>query len=255
MARPDNETFQLTDIALALSFYTRLPLAAGFVVPGRSLAEAQWAAPLAGLAVALAGGLAWWVASWLGLPAMAAAALALAAIVLVTGALHEDGLADTADGFGGGASRIAKLEIMRDSHVGTYGVLSLILSLILRWSALVAIAPSGQMGWILLASHAASRAVIPAFMAAMPPARSDGLSAGAGTVDVPVRRLALLLGFLALLPLGPWFAVVAAIVLAICFAGLRALANRQIGGHTGDVLGALQQTGEIAILLTAAALF
>jgi adenosylcobinamide-GDP ribazoletransferase len=191
----------------------------------------------------------------LGLPVMPAAALALAATVLVTGALHEDGLADTADGFGGGATATRKLEIMRDSRIGTYGVLALLLSLLLRWSALVAVAPSGKIFWVLLAAHAASRALIPTFMAALPSARSDGLSANAGTVDVPVLRLALLIGFVALLTSGFWFALVAALILALCFFGLRALADRQIGGQTGDVLGALQQICEIAILLTAAALF
>lgn len=246
-------SYELSDLALVLSFYTRLPFAAGWVTPGRSLADAQWAAPFAGAAAALVGWLVWELAEGLGLPPMPAAALVLAAIVMVTGALHEDGLADTADGFGGGHSRLRKLEIMRDSRIGAYGVLALVLSLLLRWSALVALAPSGQMFWVLLAAHAASRAIIPAFMASLPSARSDGLSAGAGTVEIAVMRLALLFGLIALLPLGIWFTFVTALILAAWFVTLRALADRQIGGHTGDVLGTLQQGAEIAILLTAAA--
>lgn len=245
--------FHPADIALVLSFYTRLPVAASLVHPGRSLGDAHWAAPLAGAVIGLVGAAAWWLAAMV-LPATLAAAIALAVTVLVTGALHEDGLADTADGFGGGRDRARKLEIMRDSRIGSYGVIALVLSLLLRWAALVALAPAGLVPLALLASHAASRALIPAFMAALPAARPDGLSVMAGSPSTAVWGQALLVGLLALLMLGPLFAIIAAIVLALCFVALRSIALRQIGGQTGDVLGALQQVAEIAILLTACAM-
>ena len=119
----------------------------------------------------------------LGLPTTIVAALALAAGTLVTGGLHEDGLADVADGFGGGSTPEKKLTIMKDSRIGSYGVAALILSFLLRWSALVAL------GFVaipvLLLAHAASRALMPALMRLSPPARENGLSAGAGR---PVDR-------------------------------------------------------------------
>ena len=93
-----------TDIALCLVFFTRLPLPT-LDFRGRKLADAIWAAPLAGFAVAVVGALSYAIAAWLGLAAGPAAALALAAMVLATGALHEDGLSDVADGFGGGRDR------------------------------------------------------------------------------------------------------------------------------------------------------
>ncbi len=110
----------LDDIALCLVFFTRLPLPK-FDFRDRTLAQAIWAAPLAGVAVAVIGSIAYALAIALGLSRGLSAALALAATMLATGCLHEDGLSDTADGFGGGKTREKKLEIMRDSSIGAYG--------------------------------------------------------------------------------------------------------------------------------------
>src|SRR5690606_6276515 len=104
----------------------------------------------------------------LGLPPAAAAVIGLAAGILLTGALHEDGAADVADGFGGGKTRDDKLAIMRDSRIGSYGTLALMLSVLARWIALTAIASAAEGGtilWASIAAHAASRAVLPAFLA------------------------------------------------------------------------------------------
>ncbi|MBN9268884.1 MAG: adenosylcobinamide-GDP ribazoletransferase, partial [Mesorhizobium sp.] len=172
----------LRDVALGLVFFTRLPLPV-FDFRGRKLADAIWAAPLAGLAVAVIGALTYAVAARLGLASGPAAALALAATVLATGALHEDGLSDVADGFGGGRDRERKLEIMRDSRIGAYGAAALALSLLLRWNALAEIHGGWSMLAALVAAHGASRGLLGAFMHRLPPARSDGLSAGAGSVS------------------------------------------------------------------------
>lgn len=243
----------LHDITACLGFYTRLPMP---VQPHRSLATAQWAAPIAGLIVGAAAGLAGWLLLLIGVPATITAALILAASIGLTGALHEDGLADVADGFGGGHDRERKLEIMKDSRIGTYGVLALALSLLLRWSALVALLASGGAATFLalVAAHAGSRALIPAFMATVPPARPTGLSAGIGAIDARTAMIALALGGLALLLFGLAAAILCIVLLALLFIGLRRLALRQIGGQTGDVLGALQQGGKIAILVVAATL-
>jgi adenosylcobinamide-GDP ribazoletransferase len=246
----------LADLVACVGFYTRIPVPRAVPLPA-SFAAAQWAAPVAGLIVGLAGAVAMWVALWLGLPPTVAAVIALAATVLVTGALHEDGAADVGDGFGGGATRERKLEIMRDSRIGTYGVCVLALGLLARWSALGALAIAG--GWTVLvalvAAHAAARGLMPAFMALVASARDDGLSAGVGRVPATTAAVALALGGLALLPGGLVFALATALVLAIWFLSLQQLCLRQIGGQTGDVLGALEQGGEIIVLFSACFFF
>src|SRR5690606_2272058 len=123
------------DIALCLVFFTRLPLP-HFDFGSRTLAQAIWAAPLVGVAVAVAASAVHALASAAGLSPGVAAALALGAAMLTTGCLHEDGLSDVADGFGGGRTRDRKLEIMRDSRIGAYGASALLLSVLIRWSAL-----------------------------------------------------------------------------------------------------------------------
>lgn len=238
------------DIAACVTFYTRLRLPVDH--SGSSFAAAQWATPIAGIVVGICAGVALRASLELGLPEGVAAALALAISMLVTGCLHEDGLADVADGFGGGAIRERKLEIMRDSRIGTYGVAALGVTILLRWAAISALAAESAAVAALIAAHAASRAAFPAFMAVTPPARSDGLSAGVGTIPGAVVRGALALGALALLlTLGLGAAIWTAIALLAWGFALRRLAMRQIGGQTGDVLGALQQGGEIVVLLAA----
>lgn len=241
------------DIVFCLVFFTRLPLPA-FDFGGRTLAQAIWAAPVAGVVVGVAGGLVYLAALMLGVPVPVAAALTLAATMLATGALHEDGLSDVADGFGGGRTREKKLEIMRDSRIGAYGAAALMMSMLLRWSAIAALENPLYVCSALIAAHGASRALLPAFMHALPPARTDGLGAGAGAVQADAAYVALAIGAVALLALGVSGLVAAAIVLAAVFYGFRALCLRQIGGQTGDTLGALQQAGEIAVLVAAAAI-
>ncbi|MER8909589.1 adenosylcobinamide-GDP ribazoletransferase [Mesorhizobium sp. M0854] len=240
----------LDDIALCLVFFTRLPLPqADF--RGRSLAAAIWAAPVAGLAVAVVGGPVYAVGTRLGLATAPAAALTLAAILLATGCLHEDGLSDVADGFGGGKTRDRKLEIMRDSRIGAYGACALGISLLIRWSVLSGFAGPAHVFWALIAAHAGSRGLLGAFMHLLPPARADGLSADAGLVTAETAGVGAVLGAVALLALGFSAAMFALILLAFLFAAFRALCLNQIGGQTGDTVGALQQLGEIAILLVA----
>lgn len=245
----------LGDAIAALGFYTRLP------VPHdggrqRAFGETQWAAPVAGAVVGLAVGVTIWVCLAVALPPSFAAVAGLAAGIVLTGALHEDGLADTADGFGGGHSREEKLAIMRDSRIGSYGVLALGLSLIARWSALAALASASPATALVaaVAAHAASRGVLPALMTHLPPARTDGLAAGAGVAGRNTVLAAAAIGFVLLLPGGPGFALAAALLVAGLAVLVARLAMRQIGGQTGDVLGAAQQAGEIAVLAAAAAL-
>ena len=178
----------------------------------------------------------------------------MAATLLVTGCLHEDGLADTADGFGAAASRERKLDIMRDSQIGAYGASALILSLMLRAGAIASLAEPRLVASALIAAHAGARAALPVFMRLVPNARRDGLSADAGTPPQSSALIAALLGLVALLLcLGFGAALIAGVLLAAVMALMAWLCIRQIGGQTGDVLGALEQVSEILILLVAAA--
>lgn len=241
------------DLRIGLVFFTRLPLP-HFEVRDRSLADAIWTAPLAGVAVALVAWLNFAIASALGVAAGPAAALAIAAGMLVTGCLHEDGLSDTADGFGGGRTRERKLEIMRDSRIGSYGAAALMLSILARWSAISELASPSLVFAALIAAHVGSRALIPAFMRHLPQARIDGLAAGVGSVADEAVIAALVIGTIGLLFLGLKGAIVAALCLAILFFAFRKLCLAQIGGQSGDTIGALQQLAEIALLLVASAI-
>lgn len=246
----------VTEIRIAVSLSTILPVGPAQTLDDGEVARASWALPVAGLAIGLVGAIVYVIVRRIGLPSDPAAALALAAAMLVTGAIHEDGLADTADGIGGGKSRDERLKIMRDSRIGTYGACALVLSILLRWSALATIAEPAPVAVALLASHAAARAQLPVFMWLIPPARSDGLSAGAGQASSQSALIAVGLGFLCLVfGLGVGKAVLGLILLSFVGLGWAWLMTKQIGGQTGDILGALEQLGEIAILLITVAIF
>ena len=245
----------IADLSVSIIFSTRFPLVHSMPIGGDDVARASWAFPVAGAIVGAIGALVYAVAYWIGLPPLPAAALALAATAAGTGCLHEDGLADTVDGFGGGKDREHKLEIMRDSRLGAYGACALTTSFLLRWSALAAIADPSSVASALIVAHASARAALPAFMRYVRPARSDGLSAQAGRPSWSSAAVAALLGAIALLiGLGPAGAVAGLIALAAASAFMAWLCMREIGGQTGDVLGALEQVNEVMILLVADAL-
>ncbi len=236
VARMDARRGPFDDFVIATAVLTRLPI--GAAAPGEG-------------AVAAA---AFLLAELLGCGPGPAAFLTVLAGLLITGAFHEDGLADTADGFMGGRDREAKLAIMGDSRHGTFGVLALVLSIGLRAAALGTIGEPIHAGLALLAAHAFSRAALPATMRALAPARTDGLGAMAGQPSVTVVSIAAVIGIvIAIAALGPAAGVTALILAGGAVALAALLARRQIGGYTGDVLGAFQQTGEIVMLLVAAA--
>ncbi|AWK86329.1 adenosylcobinamide-GDP ribazoletransferase [Azospirillum thermophilum] len=242
------------DAALALVFLTRIPLPLrGPLADGAAARAIAWF-PAVGALVGLAGGAAYALAGLLSLPPPVAALLALAAMVWLTGGLHEDGAADVADGFGGGRSTARKLEIMRDSRVGSYGVLALLLSLSLRAAAIAALAEPGAVAAALIAAGALSRAGLAPMARLMPPARRDGLGAAQGRPPVRTVALALLLGLLPAVGAAGWAGLAAAVAAGTAALLVGRSAIRQIGGQTGDVYGAAQQLGEVAVLLTLVAL-
>jgi adenosylcobinamide-GDP ribazoletransferase len=221
---------------------------------GPNLAESAWAFPLVGLIVGAIGGIAYAIALALDLPPLAGGLIALAATMLTTGALHEDGLADTADGFGGGATRERKLEIMRDSRIGSFGVIALVLSIGLRAAAIADIGTRWHVVGALIAAHALGRGVLPAALRQLQPARGDGLGASVGRPEQNAALIALGIAvLLAIVGSGIRAGLVAAIAAALVAIFIGWLAQRQIGGQTGDVLGAIEQGAETAALLAIAA--
>ncbi len=240
------------DVRVAVNFLTRLPVGWIDGLKPSDLAAAAWAFPVVGALVGALGGGVVYLAAIPSLHPMACALLGIGVQIWITGALHEDGLADVADGFGA-MDRVRRLDIMRDSRIGTYGVLALVFSVGLRASLLASVAVPVRAWLAMIAAAMISRAVMVPVMALIGPARTDGLAKDAGC---PGRTPALIACGLAtaaafiLLPLAPALIAVAAaagITVTISY-----WAKRVLGGQTGDVLGALQQIIEIAVLIAAA---
>jgi adenosylcobinamide-GDP ribazoletransferase len=243
---------RVKEFEAAILLLTRLRYGPARTVGGSEIAQGCWAFPIAGALVGLIGAVVYFFAYRPGLTAWPAAALAVAATMTVTGCLHEDGLADTADGFGGGATREQKLAIMRDSRTGNYGVCVLVLTILLRVAALASLGAPALVAPALIAAHGGARAVVAAFMFFVPPARNEGLSAAAGQPPGESSAVAVVLGLLILfLCLGPWHGLVALIMLAVVAALVGWMSLVQIDGQTGDVLGAVEQVSEILVLLAA----
>ncbi|MBB4211384.1 cobalamin-5'-phosphate synthase [Rhodothalassium salexigens DSM 2132] len=247
------------DVRAAAMLLTRLPV--DWALPDReegalpNMDGSVWAYPLIGAVVgaiaAVAYALAWWL---LGLP-LVAALLALVATVMATGCFHEDGLADVADGLGGGHTKEKKLEIMRDSRIGTYGTVAVVLALGLRAAALAALAEPLLVAAALIAGGALGRGTIVAMLATLRPARRDGLGVVAGRPSGPVIAAGLILPAAIASVCLPGPVALAAMLAALAAAWvIGRIAVRAIDGYTGDVLGTGAQVGEIAVVLTVAGL-
>ena len=243
----------LRDFAVAGTFLTRLPFRPTPPVDMAELGPAARVFPLIGLVVGITGGGALWLAGQAGLQPMACAIIGLAATVWITGALHEDGLADFVDGIGA-RDRTRRLAIMRDSRIGAFGVLALIFSIGLKAALLAGFAGSGLMAVALIGAAAASRGVMPVLMFALTPARADGLGRDAGRPTTLEMGTAAAFSITILFILFDWQPTLLALALAlISTTVLGWLAQRRLGGYTGDVLGAAQQVAEVCILIAAGA--
>jgi len=236
-------------LRVAAMFLTRLPVRA----PRGEVAGAVAAFPLVGAVVGALGGVAWLLAALAGLPPLACALIALAAMAVVTGALHEDGLADCADGLAGAGPQDS-IRIMRDSHIGTFGVLAVIFSVGLRAAALAAVGEPETALRALIVAAVLSRAAMPPVMLLLPRASATGLAASAGRPTAGAvwfsSGAALIL---AAVFIDLWIGVAAASAAALASSLVAALARHRLGGYTGDVLGAVQQASEVAVLLAVAA--
>ncbi|MDB4092292.1 adenosylcobinamide-GDP ribazoletransferase [bacterium] len=243
---PQNDLFK--DTLVALSLLTRLPIKLDDDAYAHS-ARAAWAYPLVGVVTGLLACIAAQVALWIGLPLWCAATFALATGIVVTGAMHEDGLGDCADGFWGGWDPAMRLKIMKDSQIGTYGVLALLVTMGLRFGVIWEMLRWDTWVLPLIAIHVASRAVMPAVMTMLPHARDTGLSKSVGRVNAISAQIAASIGAVALGMgfglFGLALVLVAIITTLVCVR----LARAKIGGQTGDVCGASQQICEVALLL------
>lgn len=238
------------ELCLALGFLTRLPVPLAPTTAALPLATSVRAFAPAGAVVGALGAGLYALVWYAGLPPMLAALMGLAATIWATGALHEDGLADFADA-SGARDVERRLAIMRDSRIGTFGVLALLLSLGLRAITLAALDGPATVAIAWIGAAAASRAAIAFPMHRLPFARSDGAAVRAGRPSAADATAALGIGAAFLLPLG-----IFGFAIALLFAGgvtlyTSALARRQLGGQTGDALGMVQQSVEIAILIAA----
>jgi len=241
------------DLRLAIGLLTRVPMPHPNGAMPAGLARAQRAFPLVGAMIGLVVGLVDLSLLATGVPPLAAAALALGASAALTGALHEDGLADVGDGFGGGRDRAAKLSIMRDSRLGTYGAIVLLVSFSARLSALASL-PAATIVPGLVVAHALGRAAIPALAARMSFARDNGLGTSAGRPEAASVITAIIIAVvIALVCLSAKEALLAVAVTVAGAAAVALLAWRQIGGVTGDVFGATEQVAETAVLIMLAA--
>ncbi|MFA6961004.1 MAG: adenosylcobinamide-GDP ribazoletransferase [Opitutaceae bacterium] len=248
---PASRPSELRTLAAALMFFTRLPLVGRVRIDGTHLRGAILWFPVAGWCV---GGLAaavWWAAAqvW---PADVAAGLSIVATLLLTGALHEDGWADVCDGFGGGHTRDKTLAIMKDSHIGAYGVIGLVVMLGLKWRLLTSL-PFEYAPAAMIAAHSLSRAAAGSLMATLDYARAEDEPSKARPLvgRIPAGRLVgmLVMGVAPLVILPARAAWAIAVVVAVRWMLARWFEKR-IGGYTGDCLGAAQQVGEVAVLLT-----
>jgi adenosylcobinamide-GDP ribazoletransferase len=255
-----NSSSLLIDFWSCLGFYTRLPVPKGTPRTLADFSRAAWAVPVAGACLGACAALLMEMSSKLGFPPLLAAPLAVSCAIILSGALHEDGLADCADGFFGGTTPERKLEIMRDSRIGTFGTLALILSLYVRVASLALIAGEslGLAGAVLIGAAAFSRTVALIPLAVLPPARDNGSGFAAGKPELAALMIAACLAvFFALAPVlagaAPIRPITAiAVATGVAYA-LVPFAWKHIGGQTGDVVGAAQQFSEIAFYLTFAA--
>jgi adenosylcobinamide-GDP ribazoletransferase len=241
-------------LIMSLTFLTQLPIPFSRTAGRMRLTDGMSVFPLAGALIGAAVGGLLHLFHWIGVPNHIAAALAVIVGLLMTGALHEDGLADVTDGFGGGKDRKERLDIMRDSRIGSYGTLALITIIGLKLLCYAELVRLPLVNVLILTATAGafSRALMVDLMFSTRHARDDGLSHMAGRPDRPTALVALLsaigiavvAGFM-FRPDAALFAVAAAVGVA---ASLRYFAIRMIDGQTGDVCGAVQVLAEVAML-------
>jgi adenosylcobinamide-GDP ribazoletransferase len=235
----------------ALGYFTRVPVPRWVGFERHYLNAAARYFPLVGLMVGGVGALAY-LAALRVFPAGVAVLLSMAATLLLTGAFHEDGLADSVDAFGGAYTREDALRIMHDSRIGAFGAIALVVALALKWQTLASFGArdASRVAWLMIAAHAASRTVAISFLVTLDYVRAEGKAK-----PVAQRMSGAAFGLAAVVGL-PWLfwpdwrlgGVMLAALAALRFM-LGRYFVRRIGGFTGDCLGFAQQIFELAIYL------
>lgn len=233
----------------ALSFYTRLPIGAGRIYSDDEFRRALVFLPVTGAIIGGIGALVWYGSSFL-FSNRTSLIFSLSVTILLTGAFHEDGLADTCDGLGGGWKREDKLKIMKDSRVGSYGMLGMILAVLLKLSLLEEINSSSMVA-VMIGCHMLSRLVPLSLVKVMKYARSDDSSAKLGGVSEGLKVWEWLAGHILAFVL--LFILCSEMILLVLLLPISVLFfylfyKKQIGGYTGDLLGASQQISELLFL-------
>jgi adenosylcobinamide-GDP ribazoletransferase len=232
----------------ALGYFTRVPVPRWVGYETHYLNAASRYFPLVGAAVGGVGALVY-LAALRVFPAGVAVLLSMTATLVLTGAFHEDGLADCADAFGGGYTREDVLRIMHDSRIGTFGAIALVIALALKWQALASMPPL-RAAWLMVGAHAASRTCAISYLLTLDYVRSEGKAKPvARRMSIGAFGLAAAFGL-------PWLlwpdgrlgcAMLAALVVLRFVTGRYFV--RRIGGYTGDCLGFSQQIFELALYL------
>lgn len=243
---------QFASFLLAVQFLTRIPVSTGKIYTPDRLNAAAGYYPLVGF---LIGGIcagAFWGLE-LVFPAALALVLAISVGLLLTGAFHEDGLADTFDGIGGGQDRDQALTIMRDSRLGTYGTLALILALAIKFITLIAL-PSLWILVALIVGQGLSRLSSVLVIVTSRYARTDGkakpVAEGLTATSLVIALVTGLIGLTVAAQVLPFPAIAAGLVgLTAGHIGMRLLFERKLKGYTGDALGAVQQVSELGLYL------
>lgn len=239
---------------MATALLTRVPVRSA-ATSSIDLTRAARAFPVVGALIGAAAAMVAILCHGLGMGTLLSATFGIGAAIALTGAFHEDGLADTADGFWGASSREEKLRIMRDSRIGTFGVLAVMFSVLIRIAAAGEIVEAGAIAILagMISAEAMSRHAMSALLATTNAARDDGLAVMAGKPTPDTMRTSLFITLAIGLP-GLWLAggvtgiALAAGLALLAFMGIRALTRRFIGGHSGDVCGAMQQVVASSVL-------
>ncbi len=249
MTKTDQNLFESVDILRALGLLSRLPISVNSESATKRGAAASWAFPVAGFVIGLVTGIVGWLACLIGLPTEIAAGVALATMIMVSGAMHEDGLAATADGLWGAYEAPRRLEIMKDSHIGAYGVIALVLSIVVRWAAIVALMENHVFFCAIIGVATLSRTPMVMVMARVENARDTGLSAGVGRPRVETALAAVVIALaIGIMTAGAAATLFGGVLATLTTFAIVAIAREKIGGQTGDILGAVQQIAEIAVL-------
>lgn len=238
----------LLDVPASIGLLTRLPVRVDGEWATQRGAAAAWAYPIVGLIVGCIAVIGMIISTAMGLHAQVTALIGVATLTIITGAMHEDGLADTTDGLWGGWDPAQRLKIMKDSYIGTYGVLAIVLSLVMRWLLLTELVELDA-GTTLIGAAMLSRTAMVGVMTWLPNARDNGLSRKVGRPSRRIAGIAVGIAIIGAMGFIGDLAVGAIIVVGIVATGCGAIANAKIGGQTGDILGAVQQITETSVML------